>query len=74
MTRLGKFWLRSEVVRLSEPNEDFRWLWDDERAAAAAAGDLVAFNALVDRGDASNDEQWSDALLRGPRNADGTNA
>lgn len=74
LTRMGKFWLRSEAVRLSEPGEDFRWLWDNERAdAATAAGDVFAFQALVDRGDASNDEQWSDALVRGAHNADGPN-
>lgn len=63
---MGKFWLRSEAVRLSEPGEDFRWLWDDARAAAAAAaGNAFAFQALVDRGDVSRDDQWSDALVRG---------
>lgn len=72
---MGKFWLRSEAVRLSEPGEDFRWLWDDERAeAAVAAGDTFAFQALVDRGDVSGDEQWSEALVRGERGAGGANA
>lgn len=75
LTGMGKFWLRSAVVRLSEPGEDFRWLWDDERAeAAAAAGDAFAFQALVDRGDVSDDEQWSEALVRGSRSAGGANA
>ena len=74
LTGMGKFWLRSEAVRLSEPGEDFRWLWDDERAEAAAAGDALAFQALVDRGDVSGDKQWSEALVRGSRSAGQANA
>ena len=74
LTRMGKFWLRSEAVMLTEPGEDFRWLWDNDRAdAAAAAGDVFAFQALVDRGDVSDDEQWSDALIRGERSHAGAN-
>ncbi len=74
LTGMGKFWLRSEAVMLTEPGEDFRWLWDNDRAdAAAAAGDVFAFQALVDRGDASHDEQWINAPVRNPRNAHATN-
>lgn len=74
LTEMGKFWLRLEAVRLSEPGEDFRWLWDDERAAAAAEGNAFAFQALVDCGDVSRDDQWSEALVRGARSAGGANA
>ena len=41
---------------------------------AAAAGDAFAFQALVDRGDISDDEQWSEALVRGSRSAGRANA
>ncbi len=58
---------------LTEPGEDFRWLWDNDRADDATAAAVSAFQALVDRGDASHAEQWSDAPVRNPRNAHATN-
>lgn len=75
LTGMGKFWLRSDVVSLSEPGEDFQWLWDNDRAdAATAAGDVGVFHALVDRGDVSDDEQWIDASVSNARSATGANA
>ena len=75
LTRIGKFWLLSEVVSLSEPGEDFQWLWDNDRAdAATAAGDVGVFHALVDRGDVSDDDQWIDASVSSAPSATGANA
>ena len=72
LTRIGKFWLRSDAASLIEPGEDFRRLWNNARATAAAAA--FAFHALVHRGDVSDDEQWIDASVSGAPSATGANA